>query len=978
MKRKKQRTSRRGRAALCLGMTIGSCLMALASPLAVAVEAANATQAVPAAIDFDIPAQPLSSGVLAFARQSGVQVFFDSERFAGLQGGAVQGRYSLEEALQRLLAAAPVNYRFFEGGRQVTLSQRESDGGVFELPDITVRDWLSEKEQTYLQPRSVSVIDREQIDRRPPRHVADMLADTPGVTSAVDRNNPSLSVNIRGMQDFGRVNMMIDGMRQNHVESGHQQRNGEMYIDSELLSSVVIEKGPNAGVYGANAIAGSANFQTLDYDDIILPGQDHGVRLRGTTGIGGYANGVNFLGSAAVAGRFEDRLELLAARSQKNLGAYEIGDRGRTWHTESLSLGQQEISEMRYSDQKQDSWLAKARLKLNDDQSVQFTYTGTELSYSNTSDWSQANANGNRSYGAAEAKNDSYALDYAFAPNDNPLIDLKAKVYFVSTENERINGATPTSLTDFVWNNGYCLQNPISSSWQSACLSGLSNTTRSRTDTWGLQLENTSRFELAALPGAEWAANYGIEWFQDEGKSGNTSDRNGVTTSYIDGLTGNNLNPNGRRDVASAFASLTFSKDPFTLKAGLRYDWYHLRGKTTVPGVESSYQSRFDSYLSYWCNRPQTNATNYAGCQAGLNGGEAGAVAWWEANQSTSYWTTTRWGEQWTDEAVRYEYEVDRSMGRFSPFLSAAYKPLDWLEFFGNWGRGFRPPALAETLWEGAHPGGGSEHMYPNPLLDSERSTTWEVGFNILRQNVLKADDRLGIKAAYFATKVDDFVFTSIDNTLPGVNAGGLGNNFFVNNLAETKFRGIELEGSYDAQRWYAGVNFTKYLSSENDFCSKVWPLGSQMIRYDQPNEDGSMTAQHLQAIAAGYSSYQEMLDSRAYCGIDTVMNATRAMPMDRHGATLGIRLFGKKLDMGIRYNRSKGDAPSNWSTADNLWDSYTTWDFYSKYQPTQNLAVSLAVENIRDENYLGGYSDMLARTYAPGRTVQAGVEIRF
>lgn len=937
----------------------------------------GATSQATSTVDFNIAEQALDRAVVAFAEQAGVQVFFDSGKLSGLHSRGLKGRYSVEDGLALLLAGAPVRYQF-TGERKVSLERLAgaSMEGALELGATQIQaghvdDWV------YEAPRSVSVITREQIDRRPPRHAADMLADTPGVTSAVDRNNPSLSVNIRGMQDFGRVNMMIDGMRQNHVESGHQQRNGEMYIDSELLSSVVIEKGPNAGVYGANAIAGSANFQTLDYDDIILPGKDQGVRLRGTTGVGGYANGVNFLGSAAVAGRFDDRLELLFARSQKNLGAYEIGDRGRTWLTESLSLGQQEINEMRYSDQKQDSWLAKARWRLSDEQSLQFTYTGTEISYSNTSDWSQANANGNRSYGVAEAENDSYALDYAFSP-DNPLIDLKVKLYFVSTENHRVADARPTALTNTAWSNGYCLQNPIAASWQSACLAGLTNTTHSRTDTWGLQLENTSSFTVDRIQGAELSANYGIEWFQDEGKSGNEANRNGVTTSYLEGLTGNNLNPNGRRDVASAFASLTFAKDPFTLKAGLRYDWYHLRGKTTVPGGESKHQSRFDSYLSYWCNRPQSNATNRAGCQAGLTGGEAGAIAWWESSQATSYWTTTRWGEQWTDEAVRHEYDVDRSMGRFSPFASAAYKPVDWLELFANWGKGFRPPAMTETLWEGSHPGGGAEHMYPNPLLDPERSTSWEAGVNILHQDLLKAADRLGIKVAYFDTKVDNFVFTGVANTLPGVLAGGLGNSFFVNNLETTKFRGVELESNYDAQLWYMGVNYTKYLSSENDFCKKQWPLGSQISRYDQPNENGSMTPQHLQAVAAGYGSYQEMLNGRVQCGIDQVMNATRAMPMDRYGAILGVRLLDKKLDMGLRYNRSEGDAPSNWNTGDNLWDSYTTWDFYAKYQPLQNLAINVAVENIRDENYLGGYSDMMSRTYAPGRTVQAGVEVRF
>ncbi len=196
--------------ALSVGVALGSCLTVPVSPLAVAVEAVGAAQAVPAVIEFDIPAQPLAAGVLALARQSGVQVFFDSERFAGLQGGAVQGRYSLEEALQRLLASAPVDYRLFEDGRQVTLSQRQTDPRVAELPDVTVRGWLGQKEQTYLQPRSVSVIDREQIDRNPPRHAADMLEETAGVYTAVSQQDPGLSVNIRGIQDYGRVNMSVD------------------------------------------------------------------------------------------------------------------------------------------------------------------------------------------------------------------------------------------------------------------------------------------------------------------------------------------------------------------------------------------------------------------------------------------------------------------------------------------------------------------------------------------------------------------------------------------------------------------------------------------------------------------------------------------------------------------------------------------------------------------------------------------------
>lgn len=86
------------------------------------------------------------------------------------------------------------------------------------------------------------------------------------------------------MQDFGRVNMMIDGMRQDFVQNGHMQRNGEMYVDSELLSEVVVERGVVHGVHGTGAMAGSVDFRTLDFGDVLREGRDIGLKLRARPG----------------------------------------------------------------------------------------------------------------------------------------------------------------------------------------------------------------------------------------------------------------------------------------------------------------------------------------------------------------------------------------------------------------------------------------------------------------------------------------------------------------------------------------------------------------------------------------------------------------------------------------------------------------------------------------------------------------------
>ncbi|WZB73849.1 hypothetical protein WJ972_21555 [Achromobacter insuavis] len=130
------------------------------------------------------------------------------------------------------------------------------------------------------------------------------------------------------MQDFGRVNMMIDGMRQDFVQNGHMQRNGEMYVDSELLSEVEVERGVVHGVHGTGAMAGSVDFRTLDFGDVLREGRDIGLRLRGTSGMGHQGNGVNFFGSAAGAARAGERLEVMAAVSRRSIGDYRIGTRG--------------------------------------------------------------------------------------------------------------------------------------------------------------------------------------------------------------------------------------------------------------------------------------------------------------------------------------------------------------------------------------------------------------------------------------------------------------------------------------------------------------------------------------------------------------------------------------------------------------------------------------------------------------------------
>ena len=961
-------------------------------------------------VEFDIPVQPLRSAVIAFAEQAGIQVFFDSGKLAGLQSSELKGPYAPEEGLRLLLGGSPVSYSF-TGERRVNLQRLADVAGTLQIDTTLIESTRDvSNEWIYQTPRSVSVITREQLDRNPPRHAADMLVETPGVYSAVSAQDPGLSVNIRGMQDFGRVNTMIDGMRQNFNENGHQQRNGQLYVDSELISSVVIEKGPRSDVTGAASIAGSANFGTLNVDDIILPGHDQGVRLRGMTGLGGHGNGVNFIGSAAVAGRFGDRWELLAARSRRSFGDYAPGSRRENF--DFLLGGVQDadrpitqvVDRIKFSGQEQDSELFKARFALNPEQALQFTYLNTDLGYANVSDRrvidpvDGAARDGEEAwqkYGDASARSQSFGLDYSF-DSDSPLLDLKAKLYYVTTRNQRETAAGRPIVTDGVdmtetaWRLGYCDQSPVPGSWTSACQAGLGNDARTKIDTLGFTLDNTARFALAGIEGFRF--NHGLEHFQDRGSSDTVYNRQGREL----GSDTNTLNPNGKRSITSAFGNLTFETEQVTLSGGLRYDHYRLKGKTRVPATDWTYEDRAQTYnrqITQALSAAQNTCTSYIAPpirgqseaqrlarQARTRASACARIPGLEANLANPtvdprYYTSAYEG-RWSSNPGMREYKVDESLDKFLPTLAAAYRPTEWLEVFASWGKSWRPPALTESLMEGSHPGDPFATMYPNPYAEPETSRSWDLGFNVNKLDLVTVGDQFNAKVTYYDTRVDNYLITSMNNTLPG-RTGGLGNTMFVNNQARMQFRGVELELDYDARRWYSGVNYTHVIGGDNDICQKTFPLGSDNIREDAPREDGSYSDLHNQAVAAGYPSYQAYLDAQTYCGGDVFgMNSARNSPMDRGSWVFGTRWLNESLELGTRLNYSAAGRPKGWST--DLWPSYITWDLFASYRINRHLLLRGTVENLRDRSYVMGYSDIFVKSYGPGRTVMGGFELQF
>ncbi|MDQ0670744.1 TonB-dependent receptor [Pseudomonas sp. W2I6] len=894
----------------------------LASACQVQAAEAPVGESQPVTLTFDIAAQPLGLAVLTFADQAGLQVLFDSARLQGLTSTALKGRYSAQEGLGRLVGSAPVEYRF-TGDRQVTLTRVGADhDGALTVGTTTITGNTNGKpsDWVYDTPRSVAVISREQIDKRPPRHAADMLEETAGVYTAVNQRDPGLSVNIRGVQDYGRVNMNIDGMRQNFNVNGHQQRNGTMLIDPEFISSIEIDKGSQSGQGGAAVLGGIASFKTLEASEFLADGKDYGGRLRAGSGIGELGNGTYFNGSGVFAFG-DERGDVLLGYSERHFGDYRAGTHNdqklgthlRARDSQPAAFDDWLNSEVGDTGSVTRSQIVKFGLNLPNDQRVQLSYLESD-SDSNDA-WAYTAPDNQSVYYQRVSKNNLNArnvgLDYRYTP-DNPLIDFKAKVYYVTTQMDRDNAPNTASLTSGNYVAGY--------------------TDHFQTDTWGVQGDNTSRFDFDALGHVSW--NYGVEVYQDKFKpSTNKVEATNLSglLPYVEGGT-----PGGKRTIASLFNNLQYEYgDWLTLDAGLRYDRYRLEG---VTGMTLYRRDRFYSST-------------------------VGA------------------------KRVEEVFDIDREEGQFSPTFGIGIKPgLDWMQLYARWGKGWRPPAVTETFMTGRpHGGSSSERVFPNPFLKPEESRDWEMGVNVFKEGLLFGDDRLGMKVAYFDTRIENFSFLNHSVSLPETSVGGfLGTMAYVNNTNPTRFRGVEYQLNYDMGRAYANLSYTHMIGS-NEFCSKNYYMGgakkngpstTRYERYTRPN--GTIG---LRPVTTYEVLDDDVANNKESCG--RIMGNATYMPADRGSLTFGARFLEKRLDMGVRVRYSSGNGENldsqGYDFIDQaLWPQYTLYDLYASYWMTEQLNIALALENATDEAYFVAMGDANNLSLARGRTLSGMLEYKF
>lgn len=881
---------------------------------------------------FSIPAQGLASAVSAFGRQSGLQVTLAASASNGVTTQAVQGSMTPQEALGRMLQGTGVPFRITGDGTAVIGAVRPSAAagegveGATQLETVTLTGegssgYMGAPDWVYDTPSSVAVVSGEAIRDAGVRDIREVFNSVAGAYAGEGvASFPTVSPNLRGVQDAGRVAVSIDGARQNAQDGGRYGSSsigagGTAVVDGAFIRQVEIDKNPGATAGNTGTLAGSVDFRTVGAADIIRDGKSWGAEADVATGSNGYDLQTSVIGSA----RLSEVFALTMGLSKTELNEYRAGRMGEA--TSSV-----DATGIRKDLRGRDTWGSMLKLEMEHEDiraSASWMHQQNDYAYS-----VGGNTGGTYSdISRFENTNDSGSLNFGWDP-DSEWIDFKANLWFndssvLETRDARGNLSPETeidkSLTSF-----------------------------------GITLQNTS---TVSTPLGGLALNYGVEAFRDVANKSASSSSISQTPYYADNY--GVFNPPGRRDMASIF--LNGKLEPvhwFNVSGGLRYDWYRLKGtaryynfnKTIVPAtiVRAGCVVSFQDAYPVGSSTYNTNLRLLSSTNSVLRRRGEEWFSTWNTNPCGEYNASNTWVQDGSTlsstAAVRqdviYDEEIDRSGGKLLPSVTLEFVPVDWFKPYASYNQTYRPPTISEAFMSGGFaPGDGNPaHTAPNPWLRPETAETYEIGANIVTGGLITERDQLRIKAAAFYREIDDYI---VLGTIYASQETARTYTSFVNMDGITRTRGVEVEANYDAGRFWFGGSAT--------FLSTNWPSKTEVFSNGTDVTSGNVFAWN-----------------------------GNIPPRFKVTGDAGLRFFEEKLSLGARVTHV---TPSQTAVLDvdtgmltEYSDGYTTLDLYGSYKVNKNATLHLSANNVTDVAYIPANSSMAAA----GRTLQARFNVKF
>ncbi|GAA2853664.1 hemoglobin/transferrin/lactoferrin receptor protein [Aminobacter aminovorans] len=886
------------RTALAFGSASMLAIVASSAFPIMAIAQTTQTEARAGSHDFNIPAKSLLAALADYTAATGIQVVRPSGAPISGRSGAVVGRLSPASALARLLGPSGLEFQFVDAR---TVSIRAKTGNEAALPVTNgslVLDVIrvdggggAPVYEPYETAAPTAYIPQETIDRFRGSSPADMLRGTPGVMSGEARNGAgAIDVNIRGMQGMGRVAVTVDGASNAvTIYQGYQGVSNRTFVDPDLLGGISIAKGSDAA---SNGIAGSVAMRTLEARDIIKDGKNFGVRLKGGFGtntsnpppvdtIGGYEWpsipwAAPQIPVASTAGMERPSLLKPTSGSGSAVVAYSEGD-------VDLIAG--------YAYRKQGNYHAGT----NGPAAQPVAKGPTPFCFDNgiclpSSPWTNYYDNeGITGYRAGEEvlntqlETKSWIGKGTFRFGDGQSVEL--------------------GYTGFRSEAGDLLASRLTS--KRGQPTQAAQTTGTTLDTGTVRYKwKPEENELVDLKANLWLTRLDL---RNSRRDGWPAPRPGDPRVGSDSLLWG-------ADATNA-SKLSTGYGAVDLTYGLSY-----LGEDTQP---TDYTRSLKGWLNLRDGRRQEAAVFVKGSWEAtdwltLNGGLR-YQHYWAQDRSTG-----------PHQGIGFVYGSSSSKGGFSPSIGVTLEPIEGSQFYVNYSNAMRSPSIIETTT--------AFTMNINSNVRPERSSNWEIGTNLRRDNVFTGDDSAMLKFGYFDWSVKDYIAREWHTT-----SGSSGMR--IHNIDSAHFAGLELSGRYEIGAFTAELAANYY--TDVQFCRTASTCGNKSLYADYA------TNQVPPRYSVDLTLTQKLMDDALTIGGRVSHVGRRAVghgDVTAQGASQFIALVN--------------------------WKPYTLVDVFAEYKFNENLTGTVRIQNLTDTYYVDPLS--LVVQPGPGRTFYGSLTASF
>ncbi len=368
-------------------------------------------------------------------------------------------------------------------------------------------------------PDTVSRVGQNDMDRNQVQKLSDVFKDIPGVSFSSGPRAIAEKPLIRGLGG-NRILITVDGARQN-FNSGHK---GRVFVETELLKSVEVLRGPGSAVYGSGAMAGVIAMTTKDAADFLVPGEKFGARVKT-----GYQD-VN-----------EDKLGTGILFGEADIvGGIDFIFSGTWRSSEDIQLG----GGGELEDSASDTWAGLAKINWSPLDHQRFTFS-RQYTFDSGEVPAQADANTSATAVLTDRETEVTLDRFAYRYDD--------------PSNKWVN------LDAFVYNNNQTIREKRIGTDGRLDIIDL--------NTRGLNVRNSSEFKTGEKTGHR--ISYGIEYYQDKMETARGTEPNLAF-------------PSASADFIGAYIQDEITLDSWILIPAIRYDKYESQSDRPVLGAADS------------------------------------------------------------------------------------------------------------------------------------------------------------------------------------------------------------------------------------------------------------------------------------------------------------------------------------------------------------------------------------------------------